>query len=81
MADLYVRNARPEDADRLTEIAHQPTFVAAEVAKVRGFYRRMGARRVDEVPSTPAGRMLPLLVVDLGEGENEATPVRPGQTP
>ena len=24
-----------------------------------GFYERMGARRVGEVPSTPAGRMLP----------------------
>ena len=26
-----------------------------------GFYRRMGARRVGRVPSTPAGRYLPLL--------------------
>ena len=26
-----------------------------------GFYKRMGARRVGEVPSTPAGRMLPRL--------------------
>jgi len=26
-----------------------------------GFYERMGARRVGEVPSTPAGRMLPRL--------------------
>ena len=26
-----------------------------------GFYQRMGARRVGEVPSTPAGRMLPRL--------------------
>ncbi len=30
-----------------------------------GFYRRMGARRVGEVPSTPKGRALPLLRVDL----------------
>jgi GNAT superfamily N-acetyltransferase len=30
-----------------------------------GFYRRMGARRVGEVPSTPAGRVLPLLEIDL----------------
>jgi GNAT superfamily N-acetyltransferase len=30
-----------------------------------GFYRRMGARRVGEAASTPSGRMLPLLVVDL----------------
>jgi len=29
-----------------------------------GFYRRMGARRVGRVPSKPAGRYLPLLVVD-----------------
>ena len=26
-----------------------------------GFYRKLGARRVGEVPSTPAGRMLPRL--------------------
>ncbi len=30
-----------------------------------GFYLRMGARRVDEVPSKPEGRTLPLLAVEL----------------
>jgi GNAT superfamily N-acetyltransferase len=30
-----------------------------------GFYRRMGARRVGEIPTRPEGRVLPLLVVDL----------------
>jgi GNAT superfamily N-acetyltransferase len=30
-----------------------------------GFYRRLGARRTGRVPSRPAGRYLPLLVVDL----------------
>jgi GNAT superfamily N-acetyltransferase len=30
-----------------------------------GFYRRMGARRVGEVPSTPAGRTLPRLELTL----------------
>ena len=30
-----------------------------------GFYRAMGARRVGGVPSVPAGRMLPLLDVEL----------------
>jgi GNAT superfamily N-acetyltransferase len=30
-----------------------------------GFYRRMGARRVGEAPSTPPGRVLPLLIVDV----------------
>lgn len=29
------------------------------------FYRRMGARRVGEQPSVPAGRTLPLLVVEF----------------
>jgi GNAT superfamily N-acetyltransferase len=29
------------------------------------FYRAMGARRMGEVPSTPPGRMLPLLEVDV----------------
>lgn len=30
-----------------------------------GFYVKMGARRVGEVASTPAGRTLPLLVLTL----------------
>ena len=30
-----------------------------------GFYRRMGARRVGEAAATPAGRMLPVLVLDV----------------
>jgi GNAT superfamily N-acetyltransferase len=30
-----------------------------------GFYRRMGAQRIGEVPSQPEGRSLPLLAVDL----------------
>lgn len=32
-----------------------------------GFYIAMGARRVGDVPSTPAGRTLPLLELDVGE--------------
>jgi GNAT superfamily N-acetyltransferase len=39
-----------------------------------GFYVKMGARRVGEVPSTPAGRRLPLLVLALAE---TATPTPP----
>lgn len=31
--------------------------------QAEGFYLRMGAERIGEVPSTPAGRTLPLLVV------------------
>jgi hypothetical protein len=30
------------------------------------FYTRVGARRVGEVPSTPTGRTLPRLVLDVG---------------
>ena len=30
-----------------------------------GLYRRMHARRIGKVPSTPAGRMLPLLIVEI----------------
>jgi ribosomal protein S18 acetylase RimI-like enzyme len=30
-----------------------------------GFYRKMGARRVGEVPSRPAGRRLPLLLLPV----------------
>ena len=32
-----------------------------------GFYRRMGARRVADVPSTPEGRTLPLLLLEPEE--------------
>jgi GNAT superfamily N-acetyltransferase len=39
-----------------------------------GFYLKMGARRVGEVPSTPAGRTLPLLVLTLS---GTATPTPP----
>lgn len=34
-----------------------------------GFYRRMGARRVGRVPSRPAGRYLPFLVVRVSSVE------------
>lgn len=30
-----------------------------------GFYLKMGARRIGEVPAVPPGRVLPLLVLDL----------------
>jgi GNAT superfamily N-acetyltransferase len=36
------------------------------------FYRRMGARRVGEVPARPEGRVLPLLVIDLQTSEPAA---------
>lgn len=42
---------------RLLEIASDP--------HAEGFYRKMGARRVGDVPSRPAGRTLPLLHLDL----------------
>jgi hypothetical protein len=31
-----------------------------------GFYLKMGARRVGEWPSTPRGRTLPLLMLEVG---------------
>jgi ribosomal protein S18 acetylase RimI-like enzyme len=51
-----MRRLRARRAVRL-RIASDPNAV--------GFYRRMGARRIGRVPSTPRGRYLPLLVVDL----------------
>jgi hypothetical protein len=45
------------DGARQLRIASDPFAV--------GFYRRMGARLVGEVPSTPRGRTLPLLVFEL----------------
>jgi GNAT superfamily N-acetyltransferase len=47
---------RREGANRL-RIASDP--------HAEGFYRKMGARRAGDVPSTPEGRRLPLLVFDL----------------
>jgi len=51
-----VRRLRSMRATRL-RIASDPNAA--------GFYRRMGARRVGRVPSTPQGRYLPLLAIDL----------------
>lgn len=48
--------ARALGARRL-EIASDPN--------AEGFYRRMGAGRIGEVGARPAGRVLPLLAVDL----------------
>ena len=45
------------DGARQLRIASDPFAV--------GFYRRMGAHLVGEVPSTPRGRTLPLLVFEL----------------
>jgi ribosomal protein S18 acetylase RimI-like enzyme len=47
------------DGARALRIASDPDAV--------GFYIRMGARRVGEAPSTPRGRTLPLLVLDVSD--------------
>jgi GNAT superfamily N-acetyltransferase len=46
------------------------TLRIASDPHAEGFYVRMGAGRVGEVPSTPAGRVLPLLIFDLRERPN-----------
>ncbi len=51
-----VETARAEGASQL-RISSDPN--------AEGFYVKMGARRVGEVPSRPPGRMLPLLVFRL----------------
>jgi len=51
-----VRRVRSTRATRI-RIASDPNAA--------GFYRRMGARRVGRVSSTPRGRYLPLLAIDL----------------
>jgi GNAT superfamily N-acetyltransferase len=38
-----------------------------------GFYRRMGAHRIGEVAARPPGRVLPLLVFDLGAPDGQAS--------
>jgi GNAT superfamily N-acetyltransferase len=44
-------------------------LVIASDPNAESFYRRLGARRVGTVPSRPAGRYLPLLVVRLRPSE------------
>ena len=58
---LFTHLLRRLRAMRVTrlEIAADPN--------AEGFYRRMGARRVGSVPSTPQGRRLPLLVIRLAD--------------
>jgi GNAT superfamily N-acetyltransferase len=41
------------------------SLAIASDPNAEGFYRRMGARRVGSVPSTPTGRELPLLVIEI----------------
>lgn len=48
------------------------TLRIASDPNAEGFYRRMGARRVGEVASAPAGRMLPVLTFDLGPDEGDS---------
>jgi GNAT superfamily N-acetyltransferase len=59
-----VRHLRRAGVTKLT-IASDPN--------AEGFYRKLGARRVGSVPSQPAGRRLPLLVVDLRRGKRAVT--------
>jgi GNAT superfamily N-acetyltransferase len=43
-----------------------PAHIGTGVGRrLKGFYLKAGARRVGEVPSTPPGRTLPLLVLTL----------------
>lgn len=58
-----VRTLRADGVRRL-RIASDPHAV--------GFYLRMGARRAGEWPSTPRGRTLPLLVIEV-EPQSRAT--------
>ena len=59
LLDHAVVTLRAEGA-RVLRIAADP--------HAEGFYLAMGARRVGEVASTPRGRMLPLLVVEVSGG-------------
>jgi predicted N-acetyltransferase YhbS len=43
------------------------TLRIASDPHAEGFYRRMGAVRIGEVPSRPEGRTLPLLIVRLDD--------------
>ena len=54
-----------EHAVRYVRASQGSALTIASDPNAEGFYRRVGARRIGEVPSTPAGRMLPLLIVDI----------------
>ncbi|MFQ5962592.1 MAG: GNAT family N-acetyltransferase [Candidatus Methylomirabilales bacterium] len=56
LLDHALDTMRPEGG-RALRIASDPN--------AEGFYRRRGAQRVGAVPSTPEGRTLPLLVLEL----------------
>jgi len=66
---LFAHLVRHLQAMRVTRID------VASDPHAEGFYRRMGARRVGTVPSTPQGRTLPLLRVDL-RVDGRARPAR-----
>ena len=58
-AALFVHAARTARAEGASELR------IASDPNAEGFYVKMGARRAGEVPSRPAGRTLPLLVLRL----------------
>ena len=72
---------------RLVEAAatHARKLGAAQLRIVsdphaEAFYRHLGARRVGDVPSTPVGRTLPLLVLDLADSDTAASEARSAQS-
>jgi hypothetical protein len=48
-----------------------PTSTVPSDPNAQGFYVKMGAQRVGEVPSRPPGRTLPLLVLRLTDANRE----------
>lgn len=52
-------------AIQVARAAGAATITIASDPNAQGFYEKMGARRIAEVPSTPAGRTLPVLQVDV----------------
>lgn len=48
------------------------TLRIASDPNAEGFYRRMGAQRVGEVASSPAGRMLPVLMFALNPDDGDS---------
>ena len=50
--------------ERVRALGGSALMIASD-PNAEGFYRRVGARRIGVVPSTPPGRMLPLLVFEV----------------
>jgi GNAT superfamily N-acetyltransferase len=65
--------------DRLRRMAVTRLEIASD-PNAEGFYRRLGARRIGEVPARPDGRTLPLLALTISASAARCSRDRPRAT-